>query len=48
MFKDCSSYNPKVMEGAPNGTPVIKASQSRVAWFKLKPCFLLKNIGLSQ
>jgi len=23
-FKDCSSYSPKVMEGAPNGTPVIK------------------------
>ena len=26
MFKDCSTYNPKVMEGAPNGTPVIKVS----------------------
>ncbi|XP_066596420.1 LOW QUALITY PROTEIN: neural-cadherin-like [Prorops nasuta] len=24
MFKDCATYNPKVEEGAPNGSPVIK------------------------
>ena len=24
VFKDCSSYAPKIEEGAPNGSPVIK------------------------
>jgi len=24
VFKDCSTYYPKVEEGAPNGSPVIK------------------------
>ena len=24
VFEDCSSYSPKVEEGAPNGSPVIK------------------------
>lgn len=24
MFQECSNYSPKVMEGAPNGTPVVK------------------------
>ena len=24
VFKDCSSYSPKIEEGAPNGSPVIK------------------------
>ncbi len=24
MFTECSNYSPKVMEGAPNGTPVVK------------------------
>ncbi|CAG7826774.1 unnamed protein product, partial [Allacma fusca] len=24
VFKDCPTYSPKVLEGAPNGTPVIK------------------------
>ena len=24
VFKDCASYAPKIEEGAPNGSPVIK------------------------
>ena len=24
VFEDCASYSPKVEEGAPNGSPVIK------------------------
>lgn len=29
-FKECMSYTPKVMEGAPNGTPVIKVVQDKL------------------
>ena len=24
VFQDCASYSPKIEEGAPNGSPVIK------------------------
>jgi len=26
VFKDCNSYTPRVEEGAPNGSPVIKVN----------------------
>ena len=29
VFTDCSSYSPKIEEGAPNGSPVIKVSTNQ-------------------
>ena len=33
IFTDCASYAPKIEEGAPNGSPVIKVS----SWLRRKP-----------
>ena len=42
IFEDCASYTPKIEEGAPNGSPIIKVSQQK---FKLS--FFSKILGIS-